>query len=140
MLEPEEVSDERKAALVGQILRGELTPQEACQNERLSEAELKSWVRDYTRAARRAIDNQVAAALAAHGLEVDDDPITEFSGNLGSVGLPELIQTIQLGKEDAHIRIDHDGQQSELWCEEGDIIDACSAQLTGSAAVYRMLS
>jgi transposase-like protein len=134
------VSDEQKAALVGQILRGELTPQEACESEGLSELELKRWVRAYTRAARRAIDDQVAAALAAHGLEVDERPATEFSGNLGSVGLPELIQTIQFGRKDAHIRIEHDGEQSWLWCMEGDVVDAASAQLTGSAAVYRILS
>lgn len=138
--EAQGVSDEQKAALVGQILRGELTPQEACESEGLSELELKRWVRAYTRAARRAIDDQVAAALAAHGLEVDDRPATEFSGNLGSVGLPELIQTIQFGRKDAHIRIEHDGEQSWLWCMEGDVIDAASAQLTGSAAVYRILS
>jgi formylglycine-generating enzyme required for sulfatase activity len=134
------VSDEQKAALVGQILRGELTPQEACESEGLSELELKRWVRAYTRAARRAIDDQVAAALAAHGLEVDERPTAEFSGDLGSVGLAELIQTIHFGKKDAHIRIEHDGEQSWLWCMEGDVVDAASAQLTGSAAVYRILS
>src|SRR5688572_6025829 len=133
-------SDEQKAALVGQILRGELTPQEACESEGLSELELKRWVRAYTRAARRAIDDQVAAALAAHGLEVDERPTAEFSGDLGSVGLAELIQTIHFGKKDAHIRIEHDGEQSWLWCMEGDVVDAASAQLTGSAAVYRILS
>jgi len=140
LAEPRGVSEERQQALVGQILRGELTPQEACESEGLSELELKRWVRAYTRAARRAIDDQVAAALAAHGLDVDDRPTTEFSGNLGSVGLPELIQTIQYGRKDAHIRIEHDGTQSELWCMQGDVVDAESAQLTGSAAVYRILS
>lgn len=134
------VSDEQKAALVGQILRGELTPQEACESEGLSELELKRWVRAYTRAARRAIDDQVAAALAAHGLEVDERPTAEFSGDLGSVGLAELIQTIHFGRKDAHIRIEHDGEQSWLWCMEGEVVDAASAQLTGSAAVYRILS
>jgi formylglycine-generating enzyme required for sulfatase activity len=138
--EPQAVSDEQKAALVGQILRGELTPQEACASEGLSELELKRWVRAYTRAARRAMDDQLAAALAAHGLELDDRPTTEFSGDLGSVGLAELMQTIYFGKKDAFIRIDHDGEQSWLWCLDGDVVDAASGRLTGSAAVYRILS
>jgi hypothetical protein len=138
--ESQGVSDERKAALVGQILRGELTPREACENEGLSELELKRWVLAYTRAARRAVDDQVAAALAAHGLEVDERPATEFSGNLTDMGLAELIQTVQYGRKDAQIRIEHDGEQSQLWCIDGDVVDAESAQLTGSAAVYRILS
>jgi formylglycine-generating enzyme required for sulfatase activity len=138
--EPQGVSDEQKAALVGRILRGELTPQEACESEGLSELELKRWVRAYTRAARRAMDDQLAAALAEHGLELDERPTTEFSGDLGSVGLPELMQTIHFGNKDAHIRIDHDGEQSWLWCLDGDVVDAASARLTGSAAVYRILS
>jgi hypothetical protein len=138
--ESQGVSDERKAALVGQILRGELTPGEACQSEGLSELELKRWVLAYTRAARRAVDDQVAAALAAHGLEVDERPATEFTGNLAEMGLAELIQTIQYGKKDAQIRIEHAGEQSQLWCVDGDVVDAVSAQLTGSAAVYRILT
>lgn len=138
--ESQGVSDERKAALVGQILRGELTPREACQSEGLSEIELKRWVLAYTRVARRAVDDQVAAALAAQGLEVDEHPATEFIGNLNDVGLPELIQTVQYGKKDAQIRIEHGGEQSQLWCSDGDVVDAISAQLTGSAAVYRILT
>src|SRR5689334_11069485 len=102
-------TDERKAALVGRILRGELTPQEACEREGLSSIELKRWVRAYTRAARRAVDDQVAAALAAHGLEVDERPAAELSGTLDGMGLPDLIQTIQYGKKDAQIRIEHEG-------------------------------
>lgn len=138
--EPQGAIDERRAALVGQILRGELTPQRACEIARVSELELKRWVRAYTRAGRRAIDDRLEAALAVHGLELGARPSPELTGDLGSVGLPELIQTIQYGRKDAHIRIDHDGQQSELWCADGDVVDASSARLTGSAAVYRILA
>jgi uncharacterized protein DUF4388/sulfatase-modifying factor enzyme 1 len=138
--EPQGGSDEHKAALVGRIVRGELTPEEACRSEGLSETELKQWVRAYTRAARRAVDDQVAAALAAHGLEVDQLPASEFSGSLDNMGVAELIQTIQYGRKDAQIRIDHAGQQSQLWCIDGDVVDAISAKLSGSPAVYRILS
>jgi transposase-like protein len=134
------MSEEQKATLVGQILRGELSPQEVCQREGISELELRQWVRDYTRAARRAVDDQVAAALAAHGLEVDELPATEFSGSLVDMGVAELIQTIQYGRKDAQLRIEHAGEQSQLWCIDGEVVDAQSARLSGAAAVYRILS
>jgi len=135
-----EWSDEVKAALVRQILRGELSPQQACEREGLSELTLRQWVRDYTRAARRAVDEQLAATLAAHGLDVDEAPTAEFSGGLGEMGVGELIQTIQYGKKDALIRVQHAGEQSQLWCVAGEVVDAQSAKLSGAAAVYRILS
>lgn len=135
-----EWSDEVKAALVRQILRGELSPQQACEREGLSELTLRQWVRDYTRAARRAVDEQLAATLAAHGLDVDEPPTAEFSGGLGEMGVGELIQTIQYGKKDGLIRVQHGGEQSQLWCVAGEVVDAQSAKLSGAAAVYRILS
>lgn len=138
--EPPGVSDEQKAALVAQILRGELTPRAACERQGISELELRQWVRAYTRVARRAVDHQVASALAAQGLDVDELPATELSGNLEEMAVAELIQTIQFGKKDAQIRVDHDGEQSHLWCVAGDVVDAVSARLSGAAAVYRVLS
>jgi transposase-like protein len=134
------VSDEQKAALVAQILRGELSPREACERQGISELELRQWVRAYTRVARRAVDDQVASALAAQGLDVDELPATEFSGSLEEMAVAELIQTIQFGKKDAQIRVEHDGEQSQLWCVAGDVVDAVSARLSGAAAVYRVLS
>jgi transposase-like protein len=134
------VSDEQKAALVAQILRGELSPRDACERQGISELELRHWVRAYTRVARRAVDDQVATALAAQGLDVDELPATEFSGNLEEMAVAELVQTIQFGKKDAQIRVDHGGEQSHLWCVAGDVVDAVSARLSGAAAVYRLLS
>ena len=138
--EPPGVTEEEKAALVGQILRGELTPGEACQSAGLSEPELKQWVRAYARAARRAVDHQVAEALAAHGLPVDESGPPEFLGNLDSMSVADLIQTVQFGKKDAQIRIDHLGEQSQLWCMEGEVVDAATGRLSGAAAVYRILA
>lgn len=131
--------EQHRAALVREILRGELSPREACARENISELELRQWVRDYTRAARRAVDDQLAATLASHGLDVDELPSGELSGSLREIGVGELIQTIQYGKEDAEIRLEHAGEVSQLWCIEGDVVDALSARLTGAAAVYRIL-
>jgi formylglycine-generating enzyme required for sulfatase activity len=131
--------EEQKGMLVRQILRGELSPREACERQGLSELELRQWVRDYTRLARRAVDDQLTATLAAHGLDVEELPTAEFSGSLSEIGVGELIQTIQYGKKDGLLRLEHAGELSQLWCIEGDVVDAQSARLTGAAAVYRIL-
>jgi hypothetical protein len=131
--------EEQKGTLVRQILRGELSPREACEREGLSELELRQWVRDYTRLARRAVDDQLTATLAAHGLDVEELPTAEFSGSLSEIGVGELIQTIQYGKKDGLLRLEHGGELSQLWCVAGDVVDAQSARLTGAAAVYRIL-
>jgi formylglycine-generating enzyme required for sulfatase activity len=66
--------------------------------------------------------------------------ISELTGSLESLSLAELIQTIESGRKDAQIRIDHDGEQSHVWCEAGQLIDARSGPLAGAAAVYRLFS
>lgn len=130
-------TEEHKTSIVQRILLGELTAEQACEQEGLTTEELTEWVRVYRRATRRAVDDQLAAALSAQGLEVDDFVL---SGNLESMAVAELIQTIQYGRKDAHIRIEHDGAHSHIWCMEGDVIDARSGKLVGAPAVYRLLS
>ncbi len=62
------------------------------------------------------------------------------SDELDALGVAELIQRIQFGKKDGVIRVEHAGEQSQLWCAGGDVVDAKSARLTGAAAVYRILA
>jgi formylglycine-generating enzyme required for sulfatase activity/transposase-like protein len=133
-------TDEQKSALVERILRGEISAEEACREHGLSESELKEWVSAHRRIARRTQEEQLSAALSARGLPHDDVPVSEFSGSLESLALAELIQTIEYGRKDAQIRVDHDGEQSHVWCEEGQVVDARSGPLAGAAAVYRLLS
>ena len=123
--------------MVRGILLGELAPEQVCGEERLSNAELTEWIRVHRRAARRAIDEQIAAALAAQGLEKDDFVL---SGNLESMALSDLLEAIQFGRKNAHIRIEHGGEHSHLWCADGDVIDAQAGSLSGTRAVYRLLS
>src|SRR5688572_12810340 len=133
-------TDELKSALVDRILRGEISTDEACREHGLSDAELKEWVAVYRRNARRVLEDQLSAALSARGLPAEDAPSSEFSGGLEQLALAELLQTIEYGRKDAQIRIEHDGEQSEIWCEQGEIIDARSGSLAGAGAVYRLLS
>ena len=61
-------SDQQKSALVEQIIRGELTPEQAQQRYGLTRAELKDWVRIYRREARRAFDDRVKSVLSSTGI------------------------------------------------------------------------
>ncbi|MEO8180690.1 MAG: SUMF1/EgtB/PvdO family nonheme iron enzyme [Deltaproteobacteria bacterium] len=133
-------SEEQKSALVERILRGEITAEDACREHELSEAELKEWVGGYRRTTLRALEEQLRAALSARGLPDEDAPVSEFSGSLDSLALAELIQTIDYGRKEAQIRVDHDDEQSHVWCEQGQVIDARSGPLVGAAALYRLLS
>jgi formylglycine-generating enzyme required for sulfatase activity/transposase-like protein len=137
---PRPFSDEQKSALVGRIIRGEFTPAQACERHGLSPADLKDWVRVYRREARRAVDDRVKMALSTQGMDVDDLATAEFSGNVEDMAVAELLQTIQFGRKDAEIRLEHDGEQSRIWCVEGEVIDAEASRLAGAPAVYRLLS
>jgi hypothetical protein len=130
-------SDEHKVASVRGVLLGEWSAEQVCQQEGLSEAELTEWIRLHRRAARRAIDEQIAAVLAERGLEKEDFVL---SGNLESMALSDLLEAVQFGRKNAHIRIEQDGEHSHLWCADGEVIDAQSGILTGTHAVYRLLS
>lgn len=132
-----EANDERQAALVRAILLGELTPDEVCAQEGLTNQELTEWLKVHRRAARRAIEDQMAATLAAHGLEKEDFVL---SGDLERMSLSDLLEAIQLGRKNAHIRVEHGGESSHLWCSDGDVIDAQSGPLVGTQAVYRLLA
>jgi len=123
--------------LVRGVLLGELAAEQVCQQEGLSEAELTEWIRQHRRAARRAIDERIAAVLTAHGLEKEDFVL---SGNLESMALSDLLEAVQFGRKNAHIRIEHGGQHSHLWCADGEVIDAQTGGLSGTRAVYRLLS
>jgi formylglycine-generating enzyme required for sulfatase activity len=133
-------NDEQKWALIEQLLRGEIGQERVCAEHALSHSELEEWLRDYRRAARRALDDEMAAALSARGLGFDPTPSSEFSGSVEGMALAELIQTLHYGRKDAMIRVEHDGQQSFLWCTDGEIIDARSGGLSGNAAVHRLLA
>jgi formylglycine-generating enzyme required for sulfatase activity/transposase-like protein len=136
----DQLSDEQKSALVECIIRGKLTPQQACQRHGLSSTDLKDWVRIYRREARRAFDDRVKTALSTHGMDVDDLSPAEFSGNVEEMAIAELIQTIEFGRKDAEIRIELGGELSRIWCVQGDVVDAETGLLMGAPAVYRLLS
>ena len=136
----EALANERKLELVERILRGQLSLQEACTKHGLSGAELKEWMRLYRREARRVLDERVRAALSTEGMELQDIESAEFSGNVETLAIAEVVQTLALGRKDAEISIEHGGQQSRIWCADGDVVDAECGRLIGAPAVYRLLT
>lgn len=136
---PTSRGNDKKLELVERILRGQITLQEACSKHGISGPELKDWVRLYRREARRVLDERVRAALSTQGMELEDLESAEFSGNVETLAVAEVIQTLSLGRKNAEILIEHDGQQSRIWCCEGEVVDAECGRLLGAPAVYRLL-
>ena len=93
-----EPGDEDAAELVRRVLLGELSPEQACEQGQISAEQLTEWIRIHRRAVRRAIDEQISSTLSAQGLEREDFTL---SGNLETMSLSDLLETVQLGKRDA---------------------------------------
>ena len=55
-------------------------------------------------------------------------------------GLTHLLQTIEMGRKDLHITVTQGGEASEIWCRDGEVVDARSVSLDGEAAFYRILT
>lgn len=132
--------DDKKLELVERILRGQITLQEACAKHGITGPELKEWVRLYRREARRVLDERVRTALATQGMDLEDLESAEFSGNVETLAVAEVIQTLSLGRKSAEILVEHDGQQSRIWCADGEVVDAECGRLLGAPAVYRLLA
>ena len=133
-------SDAQKSALVQQLLLGELSLQQACAQYGLSTDQLKDWVRIFRRSVRQALDSQLKSTLSIQGLEIDELSRGEFSGNLADISVADLVQTIHLGRKDAQITVSHEGGESHVWCQGGEIADAESGKLVGEDALFRILS
>lgn len=136
---PTHWTDAQKAALVQQIIAGGLSLQQACTAYGLSTDELKDWVRIFRRSARVALDQQLRSTFSIRGLDLDDLSRAELSGSLAEISIADLLQTIQLGRKDAHITVTSAETESHIWCDSGEIIDAQSGALGGEEAVYRIL-
>jgi formylglycine-generating enzyme required for sulfatase activity len=134
------LDDTQKSALVQQIITGSLSLQQACAEHGLSAEQLKDWVRLFRRTVRQAFDNQLRNTLSVQGLDLDELSRAEFSGTLEHIGVADLLQTIQMGRKDAHITVAHSGEVSEIWCRSGEVVDATSGSLDGQSAFYRILS
>lgn len=132
-------TDHQKSALVQLIITGGVSLQQACAQYGLSTDQLKEWVCLFRRAVRQALDHQLHDALSVQGLDLDLSR-AELSGDLEDIGVADLVQTIHMGRKDAHLTIAHGNEVSEVWCRSGRVVDARSGSLAGEAAFYRILA
>jgi formylglycine-generating enzyme required for sulfatase activity len=137
---PQDLSLAEKSVLIQQIIDGCASAQEACARHGISTAQLKDWVREFRRGVQQALDENLVSALSRRGLEVGELSRAEFSGSLEHLGVGELLQTIEMGRKDLHITVTHGGEASEIWCRDGEVVDARSGSLDGEAAFYRILT
>jgi formylglycine-generating enzyme required for sulfatase activity len=136
----QDFDDNQKSALVQLMLTGGLRIEQACELYGLSTEQLEDWVCQFRRAVRQALDHQLRDTLSIQGLELDELSRPEFSGNLLDIGVDDLLQTIQMGRKDAHLIVTHSGEASEIWCRGGEVVDARSGSLTGAKAFHRILA
>ena len=127
-----------KSVLIQQIIDGCASAQEACARHGISTAQLKDWVREFRRGVQQALDENLVSALSRRGLEMGELTRAEFSGSLEHLGVGDLLQTIEMGRKDLHITVTHGGEASEIWCRDGEVVDARSGSLDGEAAFYRI--
>ena len=68
------------------------------------------------------------------------DPRSNFAGDLADMGVVDLIQTIDIGRNSGTIRFRRDdGKLGQLYFRNGKVIDAELDRLKGEHAVYRLM-
>jgi DNA-binding response OmpR family regulator len=63
-----------------------------------------------------------------------------FSGKLTEMNLVDLIQTLELGKKSASIKLKHNSSLGVVLISEGQVVDASLANLTSDEALMRMFT
>jgi transposase-like protein len=132
--------DTLRSEIVARLLRGELGMHEACERYALTPEGIGDWVRDFRRSTLKAFDEHVRATLSRQGVDMAAFSATELTGTLDEVAVSDLIQTLDLSRRDGEISVTHAGLQSRLWCSGGEVVAAESGQLSGEAALYRILA
>ena len=62
-----------------------------------------------------------------------------IGGDLGVLGLPELVQTLTSGRKTARVLLRPGARHAELWFLEGELVHAATPTRFGDLAVYEML-
>jgi hypothetical protein len=132
--------ESRQATLIAQILCGELTLEAACQLHRLPPATVRNWVPVYRHRTLQALDEKLQQRSLIESVNAEWLGHAAYTGSLGDIPVPDLLQTCQMGSKDGVITVTRGGERSAIWCEQGVIVDAESGRLRGEAAVYRILN
>ncbi|HJQ99785.1 MAG TPA: DUF4388 domain-containing protein [Candidatus Polarisedimenticolaceae bacterium] len=62
-----------------------------------------------------------------------------LGGDLGALGLPELVQTLTSGRKTARVLLRPGARQAEMWFLDGELVHAATPTRFGDLAVYEML-
>ena len=63
-----------------------------------------------------------------------------FTGNLAEMGVVDVVQTLELGRKSAALRVGNGaGGAATVWFRDGQIVDCEAGSLVGEAAFYRLL-
>ena len=83
---------------------------------------------------------RVQLALARRRREsITTNARASFTGELGGMGLIDLLTTVDLGRKSGVIEIVAGTETGILTFREGQVVDASTGRLHGERAVYRML-
>jgi CheY-like chemotaxis protein len=63
-----------------------------------------------------------------------------FSGNLGDMGVVDLVQTFEMGRKTGTMRLKVGGKDARIYFRDGKIVDAEFGRLKGENAFYRLLN
>src|SRR5262249_60521421 len=66
------------------------------------------------------------------------EPRAGFSGNLGDMGVVDLVQTFELGRKTGTIRLETQ-RSGCIYLREGKVVDAELGRIVGEQAFYRLL-
>ncbi len=75
------------------------------------------------------------AARRGEGLKRAKRGVT---GQLDSLGLPEIVQTLTIGMKTALVALSHDDQTGRIWFRDGAVVHAKCGEIQGEAAFHAM--
>lgn len=128
---------EERAALVLGLVEGTTRLDEIMVRHGVSRPTVAVWAQELVHAAPERFDAEMLAVLRAQGL-VARDVHPQQSGRIKEVQPLELLQSLSIYKSAGHVLFFHPYGHSQVWFEGGQLIDARSGALEGTAAVYRI--
>lgn len=72
--------------------------------------------------------------------ETQSQPERGFSGSLLEMNLVDLLQTLELGKKSAIVKLTHDSREGFVYVKDGEVIDALLEDFAPEQALLKMFS
>ena len=82
---------------------------------------------------------RVQMILDRHTRNAEGERRKRFFGDLGSMGVVDLLRRMQQGRKSAALHLKGEHHRGTIWFRDGVVVDANTGRLTGEDAVYRLL-